>query len=371
MTGYLDARRRMLPAAEFEAAPNEPAVFLLWAAEGRPYLARTKVLHRRLARLLRTRSEPSRMLTLAGVAQTVEWYPVGSRLESSFVLYSLARQHFPEDYRRIVKLRYPAYVKLILSNVFPRAAVTTRLTGGRSSYFGPFRSRGAAEAFEAQVLDLFQLRRCQEDLDPRADHPGCIYGEMNMCLRPCQQVVGPEEYGSEVGRVRQFLVSDGASLMATIMAARDRFSQEMDFEEAARQHKRLQKIEEVMRLRDELARDVDHLTGVAVTRSSERDSVVLWFMEGGIWHEPQVIALAVEGGRPVSIDQKVREAIDGLPLPGAVAVERQDSVALLAGWYYSSWCDGEWIAAPDRQHMPYRRIVNAIARVAKKEAVSI
>ena len=75
-----------------------------------------------------------------------------------------------------------------------------------------------------------------------------------------------------------------------------------------------------------------------------------------------------EGVKTVSISLAVLALAAGVQLAIFIL---SDSVALLAGWYYSSWCDGEWIAAPDRQHMPYRRIVNAIARVAKKEAVSI
>ncbi len=106
---------------------------------------------------------------------------------------------FPDDYLRLVKLRMPAYVKLILANEFPRTQVSTRLSASRAMHYGPFQSRAAAELFEEQFLDLFQIRRCQENLEPSPQHPGCIYGEMNRCLRPCQQVVSREEYLSEVG----------------------------------------------------------------------------------------------------------------------------------------------------------------------------
>ena len=48
----------------------------------------------------------------------------------------------------------------------------------------------------------------------------------------------------------QFLVTDGRSLASTVESQRDRLSQEMNFEEAARQHKRLEKIEGVLRQKD-------------------------------------------------------------------------------------------------------------------------
>ncbi len=37
---------------ELEALPNRQAVFLLWPREGKPFLARTNVLRKRLTRLL-------------------------------------------------------------------------------------------------------------------------------------------------------------------------------------------------------------------------------------------------------------------------------------------------------------------------------
>ena len=106
---------------------------------------------------------------------------------------------FPENYLELLKLRMPPYVKIVLANEFPRSQLTTHLTRCAGLYFGPFRSRASAERFESQFLDLFQMRRCQEDLKPSPEHPGCIYGEMGMCLRPCQEVVGPAEYAARSG----------------------------------------------------------------------------------------------------------------------------------------------------------------------------
>ncbi len=179
----------------------------------------------------------------------------GSQLESSLVHFELAQRYFPEDWPRLTRLRPPAFVKLTLDNPFPRTLLTTRL--GRGLYYGPFASRAAAERFEEGLLDLFELRRCEDNLTPSPNHPGCIYGEMNRCLRPCQQVVSIEEYRGEAARVEQFLRTGGASLLETAEAARDRASAGMQFEEAERLHQRATRIAEVQGLAGELARSLD------------------------------------------------------------------------------------------------------------------
>src|SRR5450432_2653541 len=264
--------------AVIDALPDQPAVFLLWANTGAPYLSRTGVLRRRLRRLLTERERPSRLLNLRHTVARIEYRLTGSGFESSILFYELARRHFPDTYLRLMKLRMPPYVKLVLNNQFPRSHITTHLTRAAGLYFGPFRSRVSAERFEGQFLDLFQMRRCQEDLVPSPQHPGCIYGEMGMCLRPCQQVVGTAEYGNEVVRVTDFLRTGGRSLLEAIGHSRDRLSEEMMFEEAARQHKRFEKVQEVLKLRDDLARDIDMLHGIAITRSVAPDAVELWIV---------------------------------------------------------------------------------------------
>ena len=345
--------------------PNHPAVFMLWPKQGEPYLARTALLRRRLLRLLREREAPSRLLNLRHTVQRIEFWLTGSTLESSARMYQLARRYFPEHYLDVLRLRMPPYVKVILTNEFPRSQITTHLSRAPAVYFGPFRSRASAERFESQFLDLFQMRRCEEDLAPSPAHPGCIYGEMGMCLRPCQQVVTVQEYHNEVARVIDFLRSDGHSLLDTTVAERQRLSQQLDFEQAARQHKRIEKIQEVLALRDELVRDIAKLSGVALTASAEPGAVELWFVHEGSWLGARRITFELVEGKPVSLDQRLHEAVSLLAPVQQSIRERQEYLAILARWFYSSWRDGEWFPLDDLQKLPYRKLVNAISRIAQ------
>jgi len=349
-----------------ETVPNRPAVFLLWPKTGDPYLGKTTVLRRRLLRLLRERETPSRLLNLRHTADRIEYWLTGSKLESAIVMYGLARRHFPKTYLDVLRLRMPPYVKLILTNEFPRTQITTHLGRAPGAYYGPFRTRATAEKFESQFLDLFQMRRCQEDLVPSPTHPGCIYGEMGMCLRPCQQVVSVEEYQHEVDRVASFLRTDGRSLLDAATTARDQFSTDLDFEQAARQHKRIEKIQEVLGLRDDLARDIDHLSGIAVTASAEQQAVELWFVMNGAWQGSRRITFEIVEGKPVSLDQKLREAVSTLSPEAQPMRQRQEYLAILARWYYSTWRDGEWFPFDSLESVPYRKLVHAISRVAQR-----
>lgn len=301
---------------------------------------------------------------LGGLATRVEYWALESRLESSLLMYELARRHYPDDYARRLRLRPAAFVRLVMGNEYPRTQVTTRVAGGASTYYGPFRSRAAAEEFEQETLDLFQVRRCQEDLAPTPEHPGCIYGEMMKCLRPCQQVVGPAEYRGEAERLAEFLASNGRSLLDAAAAARDRLSEELNFEEAQRQHQRYARVEQALRKRDDLSAELSRLNGVAVCPGAEAGKVDLLFLIEGIWAGTVEFNVAASG-EMTPMDRRLREAVAGLSVPKLRVVERNDHLSILSRWYYSSARTEEWVGFEAIEDLPYRRLVRAISKTAR------
>ncbi len=336
---------------------NSPGVLVLHPKSGEPYLARTATLKRRLTRL-------SHLFDLAALSARVEIWHTPSRLEQALLFYAAAKRYAPDSYRKILRLPSPPYLKLIKSNAFPRLVVTSRLAGKESLFFGPFRNRAEAERYGNEMLDFFQLRRCEEDLSPHPDHPGCIYGEMNQCLRPCQAAVGVGEYSSEVLRLEHTLASGGESLKESIAHARDRSSAQMEFEEAARQHKRFERAEALLRSASEITAPLSQVNGVSAVR---RDSGVdLYFLLGGAWLEPVAFDLRQKAGE--SMDRRLRDIVDALPDPQPSLKQREEHLALLQRWYFSSWRDSEWLAFPSRAEMPYRKLVRLISRTLSPSA---
>ena len=65
---------------DLSAVPAMAGVFLIHAERGKPYLARTALLRRRLARLLESPERLTKRLMLGGLARRVEYWPMASRL---------------------------------------------------------------------------------------------------------------------------------------------------------------------------------------------------------------------------------------------------------------------------------------------------
>ena len=217
------------------------------------------------------------------------------------------------------------------------------------------------------MLDLFQIRRCVENLRPSAEHPGCVWGEIGKCSRPCQQAVSVEEYRGQAGRLLGALETSGERLKRSIAEERDQASESLEFERAAKLHVLLEKASEAFRTVESPACELGRFHGVVVQQSAEPEKLLMWPLYQGWLQSPQTLEAPMSAASPVSLDQRVREALAAAPLEAASVAEREDDQALLGRWWFRGRRQGELVVFDRWDRVPYRRLVNAVSRVARGE----
>jgi excinuclease ABC subunit C len=359
-----------LHAQEFFAQiPAAPAVCLVEprVAGAQSFLFKTQNLKRRLERLLGPPDPSTKRLNLQAIANGVRYRLTGSPFEQSLVYYQNARALFPGRYRKLARIRPPAILKINLRNAYPRCFVTRRIpvepsgepTGG--VYYGPYRSRKAAEDFAAQALDFFKVRRCQIKIVGDPDYPGCIYSEMKMCLAPCFQGCTTEQYAAEVARLVEFLDTRGDSLRASYESDREHASEELDFEKAAAIHKKIEKLNETLRGRPELARRIQDLDALILERAAEEQTIAAFPVRAGYLDEPFWLRFAEIASQPRSAEQLFRDRLEAPPEPRTSRSALTEHLSLLARWFYSSPRSGEILFR--EKDWPYRRILRACSRL--------
>src|SRR5215469_8581571 len=356
----------------FATAPPAPAVFLLRGeASAEPYVSKTANLRRRLQRLLSTPEERTKRLNLRDRVRTIEYTTTGSDFESGLLLYKLLRDTFPKNYSARLRLRFAPMVKLHLENEYPRASITTRLArrDRKSLYYGPFPSRIAAEKFASDSLDFFKMCRCVDDLNPDPAFPGCIYSEMKMCLAPCFKGCTDDQYRAEVGRVQSYLDSGGQSLAREFERQRDDASANLDFENAAALHARLEKLKPVLAQLPAIVHRIDALNGIIVQPSTAKDSVALFRVGLGCLAGPATFSIQPpEHTKSQSMESRVQQTLDAVPaLPAHSSLEAMEHLAILRRWYYRGTRVGEIFFADNNGDLPMRRIVRGISRVYRGE----
>jgi excinuclease ABC subunit C len=293
--------------------------------------------------------------------------------------YQNARQFFPKRYRDLMRLRPSPVLKINLRNDYPRCFVTRRIivdeqgepTSG--AYYGPFASRRSAEAFAERMLDFFKVRRCQIKIRRDPTFPGCLYSEMKMCLAPCFAGCSKEEYDVEVDRLVQFLDTNGSSLRDALGRDREGASDQLDFERAAAIHKKLEKLDDVLRGKPDLSRRIQNLDAVILQRTADQQSIVFFAVHAGRLAEPFCLRFG-DTGKPASAEETVRDYLEGAgsvaPATNAnvrqSATELGEHLGLLARWFFSSPREGEIFFR--EKDWPYRKILRACSRLLSPKA---
>jgi excinuclease ABC subunit C len=389
----------------WDAIPTSAGVFALFGEDERaePYVSRTPNLRRRIRRLLDARPEQSKRLQLAGRVARVEYALTGSDFEMWLRLYEGSRAVFGERVRKRLHLRAPFLLRMTVENDYPRVYVTNHVSkAGMDDLYGPFPSRAAAERFLEDMLDLFKLRRCFEELHPDPAFPGCVYSEMKKCLAPCFKGCSDERYAEEATAVRAFLRTRGGSLVDALSRERETASELLEFEKAAELHARLTKAEAVAATAPDVVRPLAHLDGVIVQPAAEPDAVALFALaQGCLWGpafysvarmrhpnegagstslfaQPVNAPEAVPLGAPVvtaasrdELEQRLEQALAELAPPkrrrgasGPVA----DYLCLLTRWYYRPQVKrvGEVVFSSDDGVVPPKALLRAVSRVWAK-----
>jgi excinuclease ABC subunit C len=411
------------PKAALTKLPQVDAVFALYGADAHaePYIGRTPNLQARIVRLLQPSEKHPRRLQLAGRVRRIAWRITGSEFECLLFQFSLLEKIYGEKALERMHLRMPAFVRFLGGNPYPRVVVTHRPSLREADWaYGPFASRAAAERFCEEMLKLFLLRRCVDELNPDPKFPGCVYSEMKMCLAPCYKGCTDERYREEADGVERFLATRGESQLVTLRTQRDEASANLEFESAAALHAQVQKVEVVRALAPELVRPMDQLRAIILQASARPDEVAVFLFEHGrlcgpaafstvgmriqneqsgsssLFAAPMTLEAIPEeqgtekqgtGNREQGAENEVAPAASAKVPRGALesrleeaiaslahsdappsATERQGHMALLKRWYYRPEAKrvGE-ICFPDAEgHWPLKSMLRGIGRVAAK-----
>src|ERR1700730_11198290 len=196
--------------ARIKELPDRPGVYLHKNAEGEViYVGKARNLRNRVGSYVVGKGDRDPLAAaLVTEIEAIDFVTTNNELEAILLENNLIKAHQP---RYNVLLRddktYP-YLKVTLSEDFPRVVFTRRVDRKKGDlFYGPFFA-GTARRLLKLVADQFTLRSCDlEILDGKSALPRpCLYYDMHQCLGPC--VVGlttPELYREMVDDVVLFL----------------------------------------------------------------------------------------------------------------------------------------------------------------------
>jgi excinuclease ABC subunit C len=227
--------------------PTEPGVYLYKNAEGEViYVGKAKNLRSRVSSYFHEgRWEDSKTGTLVREAADVDYIVVANNKEALALENNLIKQRKP---RFNILLRddktYP-YVKLTLSERWPRVYVTRRLRKDGSAYYGPYFPANLAYRIVDLIHRNFLIPSCKVDLTRFHPRP-CLQYYIKRCLGPCvENLTEADIYQEAVRDVKLFLEGRPTDLSKSLHARMEQAAADQEYERAARYRDLISTVEQL------------------------------------------------------------------------------------------------------------------------------
>ena len=269
---------------ELKKLPNKPGVYIMHdEADTIMYVGKAINLHNRVRSYFRSNiGRGPQIDRMVKQIARFEYIVTDSELEALVLENNLIKEHSPR-YNTLLKddKTYP-YIKVTVSEEYPRILFSRLMKKDKSRYFGPFTSAAAVKDTIELINKLYGLRTCNRVLprDIGAERP-CLNYHMKQCCGPCTGEISKEEYRARIDMALDFLNGDYAVILKDLKAKMEAASEELDFENAAKYRDLIASVKVVaqkQKMTDSSMEDKD----IVAIASDDNDAVVqVFFVRDG------------------------------------------------------------------------------------------
>ncbi|HYH12843.1 MAG TPA: GIY-YIG nuclease family protein, partial [Thermomicrobiales bacterium] len=279
--------RSLVDRSLLEGIPKKPGVYLMRDGDGRViYVGKAKNLRERVSTYF---SQPlgyaRKMEGLLEAISRIDTAVVGSELEALLLEAQLIRRYEPRYNTAMRAFEHYPYIRVNLSNRWPRVTLVRDRKDDGARYFGPYRSRSAARKTVDVINDVLPLRTCTRSFkDARSYGNPCMRLALGKCLGPCVDTSIADEYRGMVHDVIRFLDGDDDALYQVLWDALEQAAERQDFERAEKLRRNLTVVNGIVSGQRELRQAVERHHLVLTVPAADPGGRELWLvLEGRIW----------------------------------------------------------------------------------------
>jgi len=237
-----------LPLVEqrLRATPESPGVYLMKDPRGTVlYVGKASVLRNRLKQYFgSTTNLPNKIRRMLGHLHDFEYIVTDSAAEALILENTLIKRYKPRYNARLKDDKTYPYLKIDLSEEFPRVYITRKVLKDGARYFGPFATAGNVRKTMDLVKRLFPYRSCTKNITGKDARP-CLEYYINRCVAPCTGTASKEDYAKVIGQVVMFMDGETSAVTDDLKTNMEQASDDLEFERAAVLRDRIKAVEKV------------------------------------------------------------------------------------------------------------------------------
>jgi excinuclease ABC subunit C len=227
----------------------------------------------------------------------IEFLVVQNEVEALVLESNYIKQYRPK-YNVLLRddKNYP-YIKVSLTEDFPRVYRVRSYQRDGNRYFGPYTNSGAVDATLDLLNKLFAFRTCRYDASqwapPRTGEPPggwkqklltrpCTQYYIHRCIAPCVGYASREEYDAVIQQVILFLEGKHDEVLKVLQAKMEEAAENLHFEEAARIRDRIKAVESILEKQRIINTEgQDDQDVIALASGDDETCAQVFFFRGG------------------------------------------------------------------------------------------
>jgi len=269
---------------ELKKLPAKPGIYIMRdSKDSIIYVGKAIILKNRVRQYFQnSRNHTLKIKQMVERIDHFEYIITDSELEALVLECNLIKEHRPK-YNTMLKddKTYP-YIRVTMSEAFPRVLFSREMKKDKSKYFGPYTSVTAVKDIMELLRKIYKIRTCNRNLpkDVGKERP-CLYYHMGQCNAPCQGYISEEEYRANIDEVMEFLNGNYAPVVKMLEIKMKEASEKLEFEKAAESRDLLLSVKQIVNKQkitntDQMDRDI-----IAFARDKDEAVVQTFFIRGG------------------------------------------------------------------------------------------
>ena len=321
---------------ELKKLPDQPGVYLMYDKNDTIiYIGKAVSLTKRVHQYFQaSHNEGVKKERMVRQIARFEYIITDSELEALVLECNLIKEHRPK-YNTMLRddKTYP-YIKVTLSEEYPRVLFSRQMKKDKSRYFGPYTSSGAVKDTIDLLNKLYGLRTCRRNLpkDIGKERP-CLNYHIRQCAAPCQAYISKEEYEARIAQAVRFLNGEYQPIMKELEEKMTAASMEMEFEKAAEYRDLLNSVKQIAQKQKITDANDEDRDVVGLAKDGEDAVIQVFFIRGGklIGREHFYMKIAAEEEKEQILTVFIKQYYAGTPfIPRLVmlplAIEEKDVI---------------------------------------------
>jgi excinuclease ABC subunit C len=268
---------------KIDSLPPSPGVYLYKNAEGKIiYIGKALSLRQRIRSYFQEGRLPDpKTDRLVSEVADLDYILTDSEVEALILESTLVKKHQPRYNVNLKDDKSFPYLKLTVSERFPRIFITRRIKKDGALYFGPFLPASYARQTIKLVNKYFKLRTCNLEIDGSLERP-CLDYQMKRCLGPCVEgLCTHEQYRRAVEDVKLLLSGRIDQLIRELEVRMNEAAEQLRYEAAAVYRDWIAMVRDISERQKMIMEGCDDIDLFGYHQDKDRLALAMFAMRGG------------------------------------------------------------------------------------------